>query len=380
MGTKRMPGLTFRKGIWHIDKKVKDYGRLCESTGCSSIEAANQFLADRLAEIRQAQLSGRPRVTWREAATKYLLENQGKASIADDARHLKALDSFIGDSLLEHIHDDTLRPFVEDRRTAGLRTNSINRALAVVRRVLNLSARSWRHPSGKTWLETAPLITMQKPPQGRSDGRKPYPLDWDEQEKLIKAQHPKLARMTLYAVNTGCREAEICGLRWKWEWKTDVKELQGRVFIIPGDADLVNGTGVKNRQDKLVVLNDIAHSVVESCRGEHPEFVFTNQLGNPVKKMHTTAWKFSWIRAGLPDDGVYLKGVHNLRHTCGQRLRAAGVSNETRKTILGHKNGDITSHYSEAGILELLEAVNRLCHVSRKSPALTLVKLSAGES
>ena len=141
-----MPGLTFRKGIWHIDKKVKDYGRLCESTGCSSIEAANQFLADRLAEIRQAQLSGRPRVTWREAATKYLLENQGKASIADDARHLKALDSFIGDSLLEHIHDDTLRPFVEDRRTAGLRTNSINRALAVVRRVLNLSARSWRHP------------------------------------------------------------------------------------------------------------------------------------------------------------------------------------------------------------------------------------------
>jgi len=380
MGTKRMPGLTFRKGTWHIDKKVKDYGRLCESTGCSSIEAANQYLADRLAEIRQAQLSGRPPVIWRQAATKYLLDYQDKASISDDARHLAALDSYIGDLRLEQIHDDALRPFIDARRADGIRTASINRALAVVRRVLNLSARSWRHPSGKTWLETAPLITMQKPPQGRSDSRKPYPLDWDEQDRLVNAQHSKLARMTLYAANTGCREAEVCGLRWKWEWKTDNEALKGRVFIIPGDADLVDGTGVKNRQDKLVVLNDIAHSVVESCRGEHPEFVFTNQAGRPVKKMHTTAWKFSWLRAGLPANGVYLKGPHNLRHTCGQRLRAAGVSNETRKTILGHKNGDMTSHYSEAGILELLEAANRLCNASRKTPALTLVKISAGGS
>jgi hypothetical protein len=43
--------------------------------------------------------------------------------------------------------------------------------------------------------------------------------------------------------------------------------------------------------------------------------------------------------------------------------------------MLGHKNGDITSHYSAPEIEELLEAVNRVCRSkSGKSPAMTLLK------
>ena len=53
--------------------------------------------------------------------------------------------------------------------------------------------------------------------------------------------------------------------------------------------------------------------------------------------------------------------VHDLKHTFGRRLRAAGVPLETRKVLLGHKNGDITSHYSAPEIEELLEAANRVC-------------------
>ena len=59
------------------------------------------------------------------------------------------------------------------------------------------------------------------------------------------------------------------------------------------------------------------------------------------------------------------------KHTFGRELRAAGVPLETRKVLLGHRNGDITSHYSAPEIEELLEAANRVC---RKSPALTLLK------
>ena len=36
--------------------------------------------------------------------------------------------------------------------------------------------------------------------------------------------------------------------------------------------------------------------------------------------------------------------VHDLKHTFGRRLRAAGVPVETRKVLLGHRNGDITTH------------------------------------
>ena len=68
------------------------------------------------------------------------------------------------------------------------------------------------------------------------------------------------------------------------------------------------------------------------------------------------------------------KGVHNLRHSFGRRLRGAGVPLETRKLLLGHTNGDITTHYSAAELGELLDAVQKI--VDRKvaqSPTLTLV-------
>lgn len=44
-------------------------------------------------------------------------------------------------------------------------------------------------------------------------------------------------------------------------------ELNTSVFIIPSDR-------VKNVQDRLVVLNRIARSVVEAQRGQHTEYMF----------------------------------------------------------------------------------------------------------
>ena len=71
---------------------------------------------------------------------------------------------------------------------------------------------------------------------------------------------------------------------------------------------------------------------------------------------------------------VHLR-VHDIKHTFGRRLRAAGVPLETRKVLLGHRNGDITSHYSAPEIEELLDAANRVCGgESRKTPTLTLLK------
>lgn len=67
--------------------------------------------------------------------------------------------------------------------------------------------------------------------------------------------------------------------------------------------------------------------------------------------------------------------VHDLKHTFGKRLRSCRVVLETRKVMLGHKNGDITSHYSAPEIEELLEAANRVCQFnSVKSPSITLLK------
>jgi hypothetical protein len=73
-GHEKVAGLINRQGIWHIDKVVRGR-RLCESTGESQIEEAEEYLARRIEEIRQAAIFGvRPKHTWRQAVTKYLEE------------------------------------------------------------------------------------------------------------------------------------------------------------------------------------------------------------------------------------------------------------------------------------------------------------------
>lgn len=96
----------------------------------------------------------------------------------------------------------------------GVSETTINWALEVVRWILNLAARSWRDEHGLTWIETAPLITM---PDTRKTPRKPYPLSWDEQRRLFVLLPGSVAQMALFAVNTGCREQEVCQPRWEWE-------------------------------------------------------------------------------------------------------------------------------------------------------------------
>jgi hypothetical protein len=60
-----------------------------------------------------------------------------------------------------------------------------------------------------------------------------------------------------------------------------------------------------------------------------------------------------------------------LRHTFGQRLRAAGVPLEDRKALLGHKCGDVTTHYSALELAKVIEYVERIC-VERPNTVLRL--------
>ena len=71
----------------------------------------------------------RPKRLFREAATKFILENQQKRSIADDARWLKVLDGFIGDLPLEAVHMGTLQTYMATRRKELRLNRTINHGL-----------------------------------------------------------------------------------------------------------------------------------------------------------------------------------------------------------------------------------------------------------
>lgn len=57
---------------------------------------------------------------------------------------------------------------------------------------------------------------------------------------MVSPSH--LEKMALFAVNTGCRDQEICELRWDWE--IQIPEMPHiMVFIIPA-ALVKNGEGL----------------------------------------------------------------------------------------------------------------------------------------
>lgn len=355
MGRKRTPGLFKRGGVWHVDKQIGGR-RLCQSSGTDCLEEAERYLARLMEESRNARVYGvRPTRTFEKAAAKYVLENQHKRSLGDDISRLKSLVPAIGETALDRLHIGTLQPWIAARRRQGVSTGTINHGLKVVRRILNLAAQEWIDEHGLTWLHVAPKIRLLPD----TEKRQPYPLSWDEQARLFKALPAHLAAMALFSVNTGCRDQEVCKLRWEWE--VPVPELDTSVFIVPGRY-------VKNAEDRLIVLNRIATSVVEAQRGKHATHVFAYR-DEPLTRMLNSAWLRARKAVGLPQ-----ARVHDLKHTFGRRLRAAGVSFEDRQDLLGHRSGRITTHYSAAELSKLIEAANHVCESDRRQPELVVLR------
>jgi integrase len=344
------------EGTWQVDKWWGST-RL-RKRGFISFEEAEHWLIRQLEGLRVVVIHGeRPKRTFDEAAAHYLRLNQAKTSIVTDAYLLQSVMPFIGPLLLPQVHDGSLAPYVSRRLAEGRAHKTINLALGVVRRILNLAASAWRDENGHTWLERAPMITLL-PLVGHQ--REPRPVTWAEQRALLPSLPPHLSRMALFVLNTAVRDDVACNLRWDWEIR--IPELGISVFEVPREH-------VKGKmRSRVVVCNSVAQSIVESVRGMHAEFVFVyrrERIKNwndapqmpyrPIETMNNTAWQRARREAHLGD-----LHVHDLRHTVGMRLREAGVPESTRADILWHTSPSMTHHYSVAQIVELHAALEKV--------------------
>lgn len=386
-GLQKMPN-----GIWKIDKIYRGE-RIQESTGTCEREEAEQYLIHLLEKMRQRKVYGvREIKTFAQAAAKYLVEHREQPSIRLTALYLEQVVEYIGHLPLTHIDDDALAGYLRDRKAdavmpdgklkKGVSNRTINIAIERVIRVLQLACRKWRDEERRPWLDSVPLLTKL---EEKKASRKPYPMSWEEQSILFGELPDHLRRMVLFKVNTGCREQEVCKLRWDWE--IFVPELETSVFLIPAEfGGRHENSGVKNRDERLVVLNGVARSIIEQQRGISREWVFPYN-GTAMHRMNDSAWKKARVRAAKLWQEQHLKAahpgfasirVHDMKHTFGRRLKAAGVTEEDRKSLLGHKNGSVTSHYSGAELGQLIEAANKVSVTDSRGPVLTILKRRIG--
>jgi integrase len=315
---------------------VRIYVRL----GRTTQEEAQRRLSIEVQRVEsELERKANARMRFADGAARYLEESRDKRTVDITAWHVRLLTPYIGTLELNRIHDRTLERFVADRVAAGVSATTINRSLEVVRTVLNRAARSYRDDEGHPWLGCMPpLITML--PETR---RPPYPITWEEQDRLFPKLPARLARMVLFAVNTGLRESNVCRLEWAWEVK--VPEVERSVFVIPPEA-------FKAKRAHVVILNDAAWSIIKEQRGKDPIWVFPHR-GRPVATMNNTAWQRARREVGLR-----AVRIHDLRHTFACRLRAVGVSMEDREVLLGHANHSMAGHYASADVGRLLEQAN----------------------
>lgn len=345
-----------KKGTWEVDKWWR--GTRFRERGFAGYEEAERWLIKQLGDQRELVVHGeRAKRTFNGVAAHYMLVNQDKASLLTEAILLESVMSYIGHLHLPQVHDASLAPYIKDRKKALIANKTINLALGVVRRILNLASTTYRDEDGHTWLEFTPKITML-PLVGHQ--REPSPISWVQQRVLLPLLPDHLARMALFMLNTGVRDNVVCSL--EWEWEIQIPELGISVFDVPREK--VKG----GQRSRLIVCNSVAQSVIEAVRGQHPRYVFVyrrERVKNfketptmkykPIQTMNNTGWQTARKLVGLDD-----LHVHDLRHTVGMRLREAGVAESTIADVLWHSNKTMTQHYSMAQIVELHTAVEKI--------------------
>jgi len=146
--------------------------------------------------------------------------------------------------------------------------------------------------------------------------RAPCPITWDEQDRLFTALPARLARMVLFAVNTGLRESNVCGLEWTWEVR--VPEIDRSVFVIPAE-------GFKSRRAHVVILKDVAWSIIQSQRGLHRIRAFAYR-----GKRVSTAWQSARREQGLQRVRISRSSAH-LRLPLARRGRISRRSGGTAR-------------------------------------------------
>ena len=338
--------------------------RVRQSTGTTSKEEAELIRNDIVNRLKRKHVYGEEDsvVDFNTIAAKYLNESI-KVSIKEDARYIEQMAPYIGEQPMNKIYrgydgqnDPTpLEQFILDRAKDKVSARTINYALTVLNIIGNRAVKRWRGSGGKPlipfWNSVPSIDSGEAKALGLRPKRQVGPISWEEQTVLFN-ELPELNRdMCLFKVNTGCREQEVCQLHWSWLVKRDDGIW---FFVIPPSF-------VKNRIERVVVLNDIAKSVIQKQIGSHLKFVFVYR-GHPVSRMNESAFRKARARAAKKLPNLKNASIHSLKHTYGARLRVSGVPEEDRNFLTGHKGREsMTTYYSAPELNKMLEYSNRVC-------------------
>lgn len=268
-----------------------------QSAGTSDRRKAQEYHDKLKAQLWDVQKLGvKPHRTWEDAVIRWLDEKAHKASIGDDRRNFRWLDSHLVGRNLADIDRECIDRISAARRKEGVSNGTVNRMLALLRSVLRAAMNDWE------WIERVPKVRLLHEASGRVRF-----LTADEARRLIAELPQHMAAMVGFSMLTGLRQRNVRELRWSQV------DLERRAVWIHANES-------KGRKGIPVPLTDEAVKILRAEFGRHEEFVFTYQ-GRPIRWVNNTAWKSALKRAGISDFRW-----HDLRHTWASWHAQAGTT------------------------------------------------------
>ncbi len=223
--------------------------------------------------------------------------------------------------------------YVARRVEQGAQPATINRETTVLKHMMRRAV-EWEYLGRNPFLgaqgqPSASLRALREPP-----GRVRF-LSREEIERLLEAcaSRPHLEAFAIIALNSGMRRNEILGLtRKSIDWTNGIANLDK----------------TKNGEARHVPLNSAALGALRSLPARIDGKLF------PFKPNQVSvAFQRAVRRAGIETFRL-----HDLRHTFASYQAMAGIQGRGLQSLLGHKDGRMTTRYTHLSDAYLRTAVD----------------------
>lgn len=169
-------------------------------------------------------------------------------------------------------------------------------------------------------------------------------------EKNEKGQYKyEAGRMIVFALHTGMRAGELCGLQWKdINFKNStarINKVSATIYIDKKRTVTLEESTKSESSDRVIPLNDTAIEMLNIQKSAYPggkaiptDFITTNS--SKIMRVDLISQRYNSLAkaAGIPNP----KGIHTLRHTFASMMLKKGVDIKLVSEILGHSTIAIT--------------------------------------
>jgi integrase len=254
--------------------------------------------------------------------------------------HIHLVD-FFGEKPVDQINKADVERFIEDRLRRGQSVKSVRNYLGFLHSIFEFALR-------RGWVASNPCKLVDKPQAPDLDPDIHY-LDQGELDALIGATpetHIGFVDRVMYmtAAMTGLRQGELLALRWMdVDWAA--QRIRVRQNFVLGQF----GSPKSKRSTRSVPLADTLGGELDrlhqrTAYDADSDLVFCHpHTGRPMERSRLLKrYKAALLRARVRE-----VRFHDLRHTFGTRMAAAGVPMRTLQEWMGHRDFKTTLIYSD---------------------------------